>query len=246
MVEESSDLCPIVLSNQLTNWQAWLAAFHGFIAFSLLASSVYVINDILDLESDRQHPENAKRPFASGELSLSWAGVLVPFLLCSGLALSWLVSIEFFAVILSYFGLTSAYSTKLKRIPVADIMILASLYSWRVYAGSIASEIVFSEWFFTFAIFFFLSLALVKRCSELILLQKLDKSKNSRRGYLVTDLQLLVPLGVGSAYLSVLVLALISIPARSIRSTSIRNCYGLFSPSCSTGFLESGLSPGGA
>ena len=91
---------------------------------------------------------------------------------------------------------------------IADIMILASLYSWRVFAGSVAAGIVLSEWFLVFSIFFFLSLALIKRCSELISLKKRNKNQNIRRGYLVDDLPLLVSFGVGSGYISVLVLAL--------------------------------------
>lgn len=199
---------PIILSHKLTDVFSWIHTIHGFFAFSLLSSSVYVVNDILDLQADRQHSQNCKRPFASGDLPLSWSFVLFPGLFLGGILLGWSLSIDFFAIVLSYFGLTSAYSLRLKEIPIADILILTSLFAWRVFAGSVASGIVFSEWFFTFAIFFFLSLALVKRCSELIELKASHRKLASRRGYLVEDLPLLLSLGVGSAYLSVLVLAL--------------------------------------
>ncbi len=199
---------PIILSHKLTDVFAWIHTIHAFFSFSLLSSSVYVVNDILDLQADRQHPQNCKRPFASGSLPISWGFVLFPVLFLGGTLLAWSLSLEFFAIVLSYFGLTSAYSLRLKQIPIADILILTSLFSWRVFAGSIASGIVFSEWFFTFAIFFFLSLALVKRCSELIVMRANNRKAASHRGYLVEDLPLLLSLGVGSAYLSILVLAL--------------------------------------
>lgn len=199
---------PMILAQNFLDPFSWLSCIHAFIAFSFVSSSVYIVNDVLDLESDRAHQENKFRPFASGDLSLFWAGVLFPFLLGSGIILSILLSWQFFAVIASYFALTSAYSFRLKQMPIADIIVLASLYSWRVFAGSVASGVALSEWFLTFSTFFFLSLALVKRCSELIVTQQNNKKSNKRRGYQVNDLPLLVSLGVASGYLSILVLAL--------------------------------------
>ena len=199
---------PMLMSYRLNDLDVWLSSFHAFAAFSLLASSVYILNDLLDLDADRKHPDNCRRPFASGDLSLSWGAILFPSLLLGGIVLSATLSKEFFAVILGYFLLTSAYSFRLKQIVLADILILASLYSWRVIAGAVASGIQMSEWFIIFAIFFFLSLALVKRSSELILMEKVKMKKNSRRGYFVSDLPLLIAFGVASGYLSILVLAL--------------------------------------
>lgn len=198
---------PMFLAHKIMDFQAWILAAQGFVAFSFLSSSVYVVNDLLDLDSDRAHPSNKHRPFASGDLPLSWGAVLAPILLMVGLGLSTLVSLEFFLFMLGYLCLTTWYSFQLKEVELADILILASLYSWRVVAGGIATGVQISEWFISFAIFFFLSLALVKRCSELILMDR-KRSRNQRRGYYITDLPLLVAFGVASGFLSILVLAL--------------------------------------
>jgi 4-hydroxybenzoate polyprenyltransferase len=104
--------------------------------------------------------------------------------------------------------MTCFYSLKLKQIAIADIIVLALLYTWRVMAGGVATETIITEWFMTFALFFFLSLATLKRCSELILMEQNQEKKNKRRGYMVADLPLLLSFGVASSYLSVLVLAL--------------------------------------
>lgn len=199
---------PMILSHRYHEWSIWLASIVAFVAFSLSSSAVYVVNDMLDLEADRHHPHNRRRPFAAGELSLILGIVLVPFLLTLSLTLALIVSMPFFWVLISYLLITTLYSTWLKQLVLADIIILALLYSWRVLAGSMATGIELSEWFLTFAIFFFCSLALLKRSSELILLKSRSETSNPRRGYLTDDLPLLVSFGVGSGYLSVLVLAL--------------------------------------
>lgn len=199
---------PLFLSYRIDELALWLSCLHAFASFSMLSSSVYVLNDLLDLDADRRHPDNKKRPFASGDLPLSWGGILFPLLLTAGIISSATLSGEFFQLILGYFILTSLYSFKLKKVVLADILILASLYSWRVVAGAVACGIILSHWFISFSIFFFLSLALVKRSSELILMEKENMKKNSRRGYVVSDLPLLLAFGVSSGYLSILVLAL--------------------------------------
>jgi 4-hydroxybenzoate polyprenyltransferase len=199
---------PMILSHQYDSLSVWLQSLLAFGAFSLTSSAVYVLNDLFDLESDRQHPQNRARPFASGELSLFWAFVLLPVLLLGAALLTWTQPLPFIISLASYLALTSLYSFRLKEIVLADILVLASLYSWRVFAGSMATGIDLSEWFLTFAIFFFFSLALLKRSAELISFEKSATAVNPRRGYRVTDLPLLVCFGVGSGYLSVLVLAL--------------------------------------
>lgn len=199
---------PIVLSYKFLEWPLWLISFYGFLSFSFMASAVYIVNDLLDLASDRKHPENSRRPFASGHLNLLWGVVLTPILIVSSIALSLLISHHFSLLLLSYLLITSSYSLRLKRVPIADILILASLYSMRVAAGALACGIDLSEWFLIFAIFFFHSLALLKRSSELIMSKARNLEKNSRRGYQTDDLPILVSLGVSSGYLSVLVLGL--------------------------------------
>jgi 4-hydroxybenzoate polyprenyltransferase len=162
----------------------------------------------LDIEADRRHPDNRKRPFAAGTLSIITGWSLAPLLLLGGLGLGLYISFNYFLVVLGYFAMTCLYSLKLKQLAIADIIVLALLYTWRVLAGGVATETIITEWFMTFALFFFLSLATLKRCSELILMEQNQEKKNKRRGYMVADLPLLLGFGVASSYLSVLVMAL--------------------------------------
>ena len=199
---------PMLLSEGITNGGMWLSSMHAFFAFSLVASSVYVLNDLLDLEADRKHPENKKRPFASGDLPLTLGFTLFPSLIFLGFSVASLLSAEFTLVLAAYLAFTTAYSFKLKKVALADILLLASLYSWRVVAGAVACQILISEWFFIFSSFFFLSLALVKRSAELILFKKTKGKANARRAYTVEDLPVLTAFGVSSGFLSILVLAL--------------------------------------
>ena len=199
---------PLVLAHKVLYWDLLTRAMVGTIAFTLMSSSVYVLNDLLDLDSDRRHPDNRRRPFASGALSLGWGIALAPALLAAGSAVASLVSIPFLGVLLGYYLVTLAYSLRLKQLVLADTLILASLYTWRIFAGSFAVDVPISAWFLTFSCFFFLSLALIKRCAELILMAKQDLPPNPRRGYWISDLSQLTSLGSAAGYISVLVLAL--------------------------------------
>ncbi len=199
---------PTLLSHRYFDAFSWSLCVLAFFSFSSIASSVYLLNDLLDIEADRRHPDNRKRPFAAGTLPISSGWGLAPLLLLFGLGIGLYISLNYFFVVLGYFVMTCLYSVKLKQVPLADIIVLAILYTWRVLAGGVATETVITEWFLTFALFFFLSLALLKRCSELILMEQNQQKKNKRRGYMVSDLPLLLSFGVASGYLSVLVLAL--------------------------------------
>jgi 4-hydroxybenzoate polyprenyltransferase len=199
---------PTLLSHHYFELRSWLACLLAFASFSAIASSVYILNDLLDIEADRRHPDNRKRPFAAGTLSIITGWSLAPLLLLGGLGLGLYISFNYFLVVLGYFAMTCLYSLKLKQLAIADIIVLALLYTWRVLAGGVATETIITEWFMTFALFFFLSLATLKRCSELILMEQNQEKKNKRRGYMVADLPLLLGFGVASSYLSVLVMAL--------------------------------------
>jgi 4-hydroxybenzoate polyprenyltransferase/phosphoserine phosphatase len=199
---------PMLLSGHYLNLWQWMHCVLAFFSYSFIASSVYILNDLLDIEADRRHPDNRKRPFAAGTMSIGKGVLLAPLLLASGLSIGAWLSAVYFWVVTGYFVMTCLYSLRLKQVVMADIIVLSILYTWRVLAGGVATSIVISEWFLTFALFFFLSLALLKRCSELILMEQNNQKKNVRRGYLVADLPLLVSVGVANGYLSVLVLAL--------------------------------------
>jgi 4-hydroxybenzoate polyprenyltransferase len=199
---------PLITAHLWADGAALRSAMLAFIALSLCASSVYVINDLLDLPSDRRHPRKRRRPFASGALPIGQGLMIAPLLAAGGLALASLVSLPFFAVTLVYLLTTTAYSLRLKTFVLLDVMVLACLYTVRVIAGAVAIGVVVSFWLLAFSMFMFLSLALVKRYSELLALADLQRAAASGRDYRVTDLGLVQSLGVASGFAAVMVFAL--------------------------------------
>lgn len=191
-----------------------LPAVLAFVAFSLVASSVYVLNDLLDLAADREHPRKRNRPFASGAIPIahgSW--MAVGLLLAGGLA-SVALGAGFVLVMLTYYAATLAYSLHLKRQALIDIALLAGLYTTRIVAGGVATGIALSMWLLAFSIFLFFCLAAVKRQAELVDGAKSGKADASGRGYLVSDLPIVAAMAIGSGYVAVLVMALyVSSPA---------------------------------
>ena len=183
-------------------------ALLAFLSFGFCASSVYLLNDMLDLEVDRQHPRKCKRPFASGSLSLLMGFALVPLLLGATVLSAISLPPQFWLVLGGYYALTVAYSFGLKRVEMIDTLTLAGLYTIRIVAGAMAIDVVLSFWLLLFSVFLFLSLALVKRYAELDAMQRQGKLKAAGRGYHIEDLPILYCLGMASGYLSVLVLAL--------------------------------------
>ena len=199
---------PLLLSHQFSNVNLWHGLIIAFIAFSLCASAVYIINDILDIESDRAHPRKCKRPFASGEVPI-WVGVLLaPVLLLTSVVLAHQVGGTFFSWMLFYFGVTLAYSWKLKNIMLVDCVLLAMLYTLRIIAGGSIGTVGSSFWLLAFSVFIFLSLAFVKRYAELQVLALAGKEKNTRRGYFVSDAPMIQMLGIASGFAAAVVLAL--------------------------------------
>jgi len=207
-------LVPLVAAHGLGNLDLLFKVLLAFMAFGLCASSVYVINDLLDLDSDRRHPRKRNRPFASGQLSIA-AGLWIA-LICLGLstATTFALSPSFQAVLAAYFVLTLAYSVRLKQQVMVDVMLLAGLYTMRIVAGAAATDILPSFWLLAFSMFVFLSLALLKRYTELRQQEASGMLKAAGRGYLTTDLPVLLSLGTGSAMVAVMVFALfINAPA---------------------------------
>ncbi|GGP20273.1 UbiA family prenyltransferase [Silvimonas iriomotensis] len=199
---------PLLVSHRLGDVASAGAGVATFIAFGLCASSIYLVNDLLDLESDRLHPRKRKRPFASGELPLGVGFVAVPLLLLAGLLLAAVISPQLLAVLLVYLLLTSAYSFSFKRKMAVDVVLLAALYTIRIIAGAAAISVVPTFWLLAFSMFIFLGLALVKRYTELLALEEAGRDKVSGRNYLVADQYVVMAMGVSSCLLSVLVLAL--------------------------------------
>ena len=188
---------------------AFLAATLAFVAFSMIASSVYLLNDLLDLPSDRRHPRKRLRPFAAGTVPIQKGIMLIPVLLAGGFIISLLVSPLFAGVMGLYALLTLFYSFLFKRIVLLDTLVLAGLYTLRILAGAAAIAVVPSVWLLSFSMFLFLSLALAKRHSELM---ELDDALTGQsipgREYRADDLVILISQGSASGYSAVLVLAL--------------------------------------
>jgi 4-hydroxybenzoate polyprenyltransferase/phosphoserine phosphatase len=201
-------LVPLLAAHRGGDLLAWGDALLAIVAFCLCASSVYLLNDMLDLAADRAHPRKSKRPFASGDLPLSAGFALFPTLLLLGAALALLLPVKFQLTLAAYYALTVAYSFFLKRFLLLDAVALAGLYTLRVIAGATAATIALSFWLLLFSVFLFLSLAFVKRYAELDALRRQQRLQALGRGYRVEDLAVLQSFGTASGYLSVLVLAL--------------------------------------
>lgn len=199
---------PMVLAQQIDASTFGLSLL-AFISFSMIASAVYLLNDLIDLPTDRRHKTKRARPFASGRLPLATGGRLVPWLFAGGVVVALLGGAELFGVLLLYSLTTTAYSLYFKGKLGADIIVLAALYSLRILAGAAAVGIVPSMWLLSFSIFLFLSLGAVKRLSELVDLE----TENSRpiaegRAYRIEDRPVVAMIATSAGFLAVLVLAL--------------------------------------
>jgi 4-hydroxybenzoate polyprenyltransferase len=185
-----------------------LSCVIAFMAFSLVASAGYILNDLMDLSADRAHPRKRKRPFASGAIAISHGVLLMAGLLIAGFGLAATLSPMFIAWVGVYLALTLSYSFWLKRRVLIDVFVLAALYTHRIIAGAIATGIEPSFWLLAFSTFFFLSLAMLKRYSELVDRRAENEAAPAGRGYWLDDMDTIVSLGVSSGYVSVMVLAL--------------------------------------
>lgn len=207
---------PAVLAHQILRVSILEAALLAFFAFNLCASSVYIVNDLFDLTADRRHPRKRTRAFAAGALSVR-SGIAAALLLLSIAAvitsgLAW----RFGAVLAAYYGLTWAYSLRLKREPLIDVMTLAGLYTIRIIAGAAATQIHLSFWLLAFSVFLFLSLGIVKRFTELTDRRNMRNRSLHGRDYSTSDLPLLMGLGVSSGFSAVVVIALYINSAESV------------------------------
>ncbi len=199
---------PLVTSHQIGHWPVLRDALIAAAAFSLCASAVYALNDLLDLAADRRHATKRRRPLAAGDLPLVWGLALPPLLFGAGFALTALLPAVFAGVLACYCGLSLAYSWRLKLKPLLDVFVLAGLYTLRLIGGHAATGVAYSDWLLAFSIFVFLSLALVKRFEEVQGAAPDAGGFIRGRGYRPEDLPLLAPLGVASGFLGALVLAL--------------------------------------
>jgi len=180
----------------------------AFASFSLGASSIYLVNDMLDLEHDRSHNEKRHRPFAAGIMPLKHGALILSVVAATSLGLALLLPWKFLGVLLGYFALSFGYAFYLKRKLMIDVVALGSLYGARVLAGSVATGIATSQWLMAFCFFIFLSLALIKRATELMALLETNMYKISGRNYRRADLPMINALAAAAGFGAVLVLAL--------------------------------------
>lgn len=180
----------------------------AFVAFSLVASSFYLFNDLVDFHADRLHPRKSMRPVASGALTFVQAQALAAALCILGVGASALIGWTFLLVIVVYIALTVSYSVFFKRQAVIDICALAALYTLRLIGGAAATGIVLTVWLLAFSLFLFFSLAAVKRQTELVDIHRRGELKPLGRGYRVEDLPIVSMIAVAAGFASVLVLAL--------------------------------------
>lgn len=210
---------PLITAHQLNNIPLFLQTTIGFFAFSLCASSVYLLNDLLDLSVDRKHPRKRYRPFAAGTIPIKHGMLLIPALLLASFGIALSLPGKFLAILGTYYILTLAYSLWLKKKMLVDVLALTALYTLRILAGSSTVFIVSSFWLLAFSLFIFLSLAMIKRYSELIGLRGPFEKFIKGRNYHISDLSTLKGLGISSGHMAVLVLALY------INSEDIRVMY---------------------
>jgi 4-hydroxybenzoate polyprenyltransferase len=200
---------PLLLAGHLLDAEGWAACAGAFFALGVSASATYVINDLLDLEADRQHWTKSSRPFASGNISIPHGILGSVVLLTIGVSLAFLSGgPAVLAALLLYCSITLAYSLYLKRVPVLDVAVLAALFTMRLGVGAVAAHVRLSSWLGVFSMFLFLSLALAKRSTEIN--RKSASSANTAhgRGYVAADAPLVASLGVSAALASVVVMVL--------------------------------------
>jgi 4-hydroxybenzoate polyprenyltransferase/phosphoserine phosphatase len=198
----------ILVAQRYADIPLLISTLVAFVSFCLCSSSVYLINDLLDLESDRRHSEKHNRPFASGRAPVITGLLAAPVLLTASAALAWIAGKLFFAVLVLYFAVTLAYSFYLKRMALLDVLVLAILYTLRIIAGAAVASAMPSVWLVSFSMFIFTSLAMAKRYAELKALAADAGAWASGRGYHVSDINIIAQLGAASGYISTLVLAL--------------------------------------
>ena len=200
---------PILLAHEVADVSRFLQVVIAFASFCAVASTGYILNDLVDIEADRQHPTKRKRPLASGGLPVPIAlllmGVLTAFAFGSSLVLLSAASTWMLAC---YLMLTLSYSFYFKQRLMLDVLMLAGLYTHRVLAGAVAASVTVSPWLLAFSTFFFLSLALVKRYVELRSVEDGDQTSIQGRAYQIEDWPLIETMGLASAYISILVLCL--------------------------------------
>ncbi len=200
---------PVLLAHKFAEPALFLQVFVAFLTFGLCASAVYVLNDVMDIESDRAHPTKQRRPMASGRIPLSFALSAIPLLFGAAAVLSVTVlPLAYSLWLLTYAVLTTLYTFVFKRMEIVDVLVLAGLYTLRIEAGAAAANVVVSPWLLMFSMFLFTSLAFLKRYTELLDMAGRERASMAGRGYTIGDTEMIRVLGPAIGYISILVITL--------------------------------------
>ena len=198
---------PMILSHQILDLELLALAIVTFISFSLCASSIYVLNDLVDLRNDRGHWNKHNRPFASGDLPLPVGFIAGPLMFISGTAVAFTLPINFLFIFLFYWLINLVYSFYLKQLFILDVVTLASLYTLRIIGGAEATSIEATNWLLGFSFFLFLGLALVKRVTELLNVISIGGNDIPGRAYKKDQLTMLSAAGVFSSTIAISIFA---------------------------------------
>jgi 4-hydroxybenzoate polyprenyltransferase len=199
---------PLALVHQLGNTQSLFKVTAGFILLSMLASATYILNDLMDLNEDRAHWSKSSRPIASGKIWIADAIAVFMLLTGASIFLSFSLSIDFGIGVIVYFIVTMAYSLFLKKIALLDVTVLAGLFTLRIVLGTIIIDVDHSVWLLSFSFFFFISLAIAKRVTEILRSNAKAGNHNFGRGYLHQDLMFLNGVGIAAAMGAVILMLL--------------------------------------
>ncbi len=198
---------PLIAAQQYFNLENMLLLTLAFIIFGICASSTYLINDVFDIKNDRLHHNKRYRPFAAGNIPISFSLIALLILPCAILLAS-LISKNFMFLMMLYILITFCYSFYFKSIPIVDCLVLASLYTIRVVGGAIVLSSSLSFWLLAFSAMFFFSLSLLKRYAEISRLVELGKKSLFGRGYELEDMHLILNMGISSGYGSIIIMML--------------------------------------
>jgi len=197
---------PIIASHRFLEWAVLSKSLLAFFSFSLCASSIYIVNDLIDLQEDRKHPEKRKRAFACGDMDIATGAKLFLLLMTLAIVIATFINIyTFYVVMTAYLLITIIYSAKIKQVIMADVVTLGCLYTMRIVAGAMATDIELSVWLLTFSVFAFCGLALLKRFGEF---SRSSSEEERGRGYQVNDASIIAMLGIGASLISILIFVL--------------------------------------
>ncbi|MDI9314315.1 MAG: UbiA family prenyltransferase [Hydrotalea sp.] len=201
---------PLIANRDLFTPSLVMQSLLVFVIFCLGASSVYIVNDLLDIKNDRKHPTKKFRPIPAGKISIPLAVIIAVLLLAGGVFLSiWFFNNILGLLLLGYFLLSLSYSLWLKKIAIIDIIILSLFYLWRVMMGGVALDITITFWLVIFTLFLFFSLSCVKRYIEIYRAKNVAAYKNIQgRGYSAGDDIFIMLMGMASSFAAVVILCL--------------------------------------